>query len=48
MLVEQNVKLAFGLADDVVILNTGRVAYDGPVASVRDNDALITQHLGVF
>jgi branched-chain amino acid transport system ATP-binding protein len=48
VLVEQNVKLAFSLADDVVILNTGRVAFAGPVAEVRDNEALITQHLGVF
>src|SRR5207244_11191442 len=36
VLVEQNVKLAFSLADDVVILNTGRVAFAGPVAAVRD------------
>ena len=48
LLVEQNVKLAFELADDVVILNTGRVAFTGPVEAVRDNEALITQHLGVF
>ena len=48
VLVEQNIKLAFGLADDVVILNTGRVAFTGPVDAVRDNEALITQHLGVF
>ena len=48
VLVEQNVKLAFSLADDVVILNTGRVAFAGPVAAVRDNESLITQHLGVF
>jgi branched-chain amino acid transport system ATP-binding protein len=48
VLVEQNVKLAFELADDVVILNTGRVAFAGPVAAVRENEALITQHLGVF
>ncbi|HET7364805.1 MAG TPA: ABC transporter ATP-binding protein [Burkholderiales bacterium] len=48
LLVEQNIKLAFELADDVVILNTGRVAFSGPVDSVRDNEALITQHLGVF
>ena len=48
LLVEQNVKLAFELADDVVILNTGRVAFTGPVAAVRANEALITQHLGVF
>jgi len=48
VLVEQNVKLAFSLADEVVILNTGRVAYSGPAAAVRDNESLITQHLGVF
>lgn len=48
VLVEQNIKLAFSLADDVVILNTGRVAFAGPVGAVRDNEPLITQHLGVF
>ena len=48
VLVEQNVKLAFSLADDVAILNTGRVAFAGPVDAVRSDEALITQHLGVF
>jgi branched-chain amino acid transport system ATP-binding protein len=48
VLVEQNVKLAFSLADDVVILNTGRVAFSGPVREAESNEALITQHLGVF
>jgi len=48
VLVEQNVKLAFELADDVVILNTGRVVFAGAVAEVRSNDELVTQHLGVF
>jgi branched-chain amino acid transport system ATP-binding protein len=48
VLVEQNVKLAFDLADEVAILNTGRVAFSGPVDAVRDNESLITQHLGVF
>ena len=48
VLVEQNVKLAFSLADEVVILNTGRVAFSGPAEAVRDNEPLITQHLGVF
>ena len=48
VLVEQNVKLAFDLADEVVMLNTGRVVFAGSVAEVRDNEALITQHLGVF
>jgi len=48
LLVEQNVKLALDLADEVVILNTGRVAFDGSAGQVRDDQALITQHLGVF
>ena len=48
VLVEQNIQLAFSLADDVAILNTGRVAFSGPVDQVRENEALITQHLGVF
>jgi branched-chain amino acid transport system ATP-binding protein len=48
LLVEQNVKLALDLADEVVILNTGRVAFHGGVDRVRSDQALITQHLGVF
>jgi branched-chain amino acid transport system ATP-binding protein len=48
VLVEQNVKLAFDLADDVVMLNTGRVVFAGIADEVRGNEALITQHLGVF
>jgi len=48
LLVEQNIKLALDLADEVVILNTGRVAFSGGAGQVRDDQALITQHLGVF
>ncbi len=48
LLVEQNVKLAFSLADDAVILNTGRVAFAGRASEVQANEALVTQHLGVF
>ena len=48
VLVEQNVRMALDLADEAVILNTGRVAFSGSAASVRGNQALITQHLGVF
>ena len=48
VLVEQNVKLAVGIADDVVMLNTGRVVFAGSAADVRDDSALITHHLGVF
>jgi branched-chain amino acid transport system ATP-binding protein len=47
VLVEQNVNLAFSLADDVVLLNTGRVVFAGPTAEVASDHALISQHLGV-
>ena len=48
LLVEQNTTLAFDLADEVVMLNTGRVVFSGRVDEVRGNSELITQHLGVF
>jgi branched-chain amino acid transport system ATP-binding protein len=48
LLVEQNVKLALDLADEVVILNTGRVVFHGGADRVRTDQDLITQHLGVF
>ena len=48
LLVEQNAKLALDLADDVVILNTGRIAFSGTADQVRADQTLITQHLGVF
>jgi branched-chain amino acid transport system ATP-binding protein len=48
VLVEQNLKLALDLADDVVLLNTGRVAFTGSIDALRSDDALIAQHLGVF
>ena len=46
VLVEQNVKLALELADEVAILNTGRIVFAGPAKEVGQE--LITQHLGVF
>ena len=46
VLVEQNVKLALELADEVAILNTGRIVFAGPPSQV--GQSLITQHLGVF
>jgi branched-chain amino acid transport system ATP-binding protein len=48
VLVEQNIKLALGIADEVVMLNTGRVAYTGGVEELRNDEAMLTQHLGVF
>ena len=48
LLVEQNVELALGLADEVAILNTGRVAFAGSAQAARRDESLLTQHLGVF
>src|SRR5271169_4396354 len=48
LLVEQNVRLALDLADDVVLVNTGRVVFAGTIDQLRDDEALITQHLGLF
>ena len=48
VLVEQNIKLTLDLADDVVIVNTGAVAFSGTAAETRTNDKVIAQHLGVF
>ena len=48
VLVEQNATLALDIADDVVMLNTGRIAFAGRVDEVRNNETLLTQHLGVF
>jgi branched-chain amino acid transport system ATP-binding protein len=48
VLVEQNIKLTLDLADDVVIINTGRVVFRGPARGIRLDDAIVSQHLGVF
>ncbi len=48
LLVEQNVKLALELADEVAILNTGRIVFAGGVDALRGDSALIAQHLGVY
>jgi branched-chain amino acid transport system ATP-binding protein len=48
ILVEQNSDLALDVADNVVILNTGRRVFSGTAQGLRDNEGLIAQHLGVF
>ena len=48
VLVEQNIKLTLNLADDVVIINTGRVVFTGAADQIKLDDAMISQHLGVF
>jgi branched-chain amino acid transport system ATP-binding protein len=47
VLVEQNVRLTLDLADDIVILNSGSVAFAGTSGEIRMDDAVIAQHLGV-
>jgi branched-chain amino acid transport system ATP-binding protein len=48
VLVEQNRQLALGVADQAVILNTGRCVFAGSAADVANNEELVAQHLGVF
>ena len=47
LLVEQNSKLALGLADEVVILTTGRCVFRGSADEVRADATLLAQNLGV-
>ena len=48
VLVEQNPKLVFDVADDIVILNTGRVAVVSTTAELNKDGVDLRQHLGVF
>jgi branched-chain amino acid transport system ATP-binding protein len=48
VLVEQNPKLVFQVADDVVILNGGRVVAEGLAADFQHRDVDLRQHLGIF
>jgi branched-chain amino acid transport system ATP-binding protein len=47
VLVEQNTRLALQIADDVVILNSGRVGFTGTVEDARSNPGLLEHLLGV-
>ena len=48
LLVEQNLKLALDVADEAVVLNTGRCVFAGNARELQGNDELIAQHLGVY
>ena len=48
VLVEQNPKLVLDLVDDIVILNSGRVAVSGPAEHLKRDGVDLRQHLGVF
>ena len=47
VLVEQNLGLAMKVADDVVLLNTGRVVFSGPRETFQAQQASLNSHLGV-
>jgi branched-chain amino acid transport system ATP-binding protein len=47
VLVEQNTTLALRVADDVAILNTGRVVHEGIAADARANPGVLHANLGV-
>jgi len=48
VLVEQSPKLVFDIADDIVILNSGRVAVVSTAAELNQKGVDLRQHLGVF
>jgi len=48
VLVEQNPTLAFDVADDIAILNSGRVAVEGTTAELRQSGLDFRQHLGIY
>jgi branched-chain amino acid transport system ATP-binding protein len=48
VLVEQNLQLALDVADQAVILNTGRCVFAGSASDLLNNEELVAQNLGVF
>ena len=48
VLVEQNARLVFEVADDVVILNSGRVVFAGAARELTAAGVDLRQHLGIY
>ena len=48
VLVEQNAKLVFDVADDIVILNSGRVVVDALAEHLTSGGVDLRQHLGIY
>ena len=48
LLVEQNARLVFDVADDIVILNSGRVVVDDTAAALKRDGVDLHQHLGIY
>jgi branched-chain amino acid transport system ATP-binding protein len=47
VLVEQNIKLTLEIADDIIIINTGQIVFQGEAKALSIDNAVITHHLGV-
>ena len=47
LLVEQNVEMALELVDRVLILDQGRLVYEGKPGELRHNTAIQTAYLGL-
>ena len=47
VLVEQNAALALRIADDVAILNTGSIVYEGTAEELRGRPDFLNSHLGI-
>ena len=48
VLVEQNAKLVFDVADDIVVLNSGRVVVEGSAPELARGGLDLRQHLGIY
>lgn len=47
LLVEQNIGLAFRLSDRIAIMSKGQIVYTGTPDDLRQNDAMLHEHLAV-
>jgi len=48
LLVEQKAELALRFADQAIVLDRGRIVYQGPSAALRDNDARLAELFGII
>jgi branched-chain amino acid transport system ATP-binding protein len=48
VLVEQNARLVLDVADDIVVLNSGRVVVDAATEALQRDGVDLHQHLGIF
>jgi branched-chain amino acid transport system ATP-binding protein len=47
VLVEQNSRVALGFSDRAVIMDKGRIVYDGPSSALRDDPEKLAKLVGI-